>query len=150
MRIQISIVFSLLLIFSIVVFSSIENGHASQIIGIGTGFDNSSILELKNPRGNTEEINTVRIWLSGDNEFKTFKTEKGWMGKNTPQGVIIFSSQNNVNPGESVKFGIKTLRDNPTINWKALDSNGDVISSASTKILSSSEEQNNSELNQYV
>ena len=40
----------------------------------------------------------------------------GWIGKNTPQGVIIFTSQKEVIPGEDVKFGIKTIKQNPTIN----------------------------------
>ena len=79
------------------------------------------ILELKNSRGNTASIDTVRIWLGENNEFKSFKTEQGWMGKNTPQGVIIFTSENETIPGEGVKFGIKTTKQNPMINWKAID-----------------------------
>jgi len=71
----------------------------------------------------------------------------GWIGKNTPQGVIIFTSQNEVKPGEDVRFGIKTTEKNPEINWKALDSNGQVISSASTKITVSEIEDDKPELN---
>ena len=88
---------------------------------------------MSNNRGNDVNVNTVRIWLSEDNEFKTFKTEQGWTGRNTPQGVIIFTAQNELNPGESVKFGIKTILENPVINWKAVDLEGNVISSASVK-----------------
>ncbi len=117
------VLFSLLLISSVVLASSLESSFAQEIIATSTGFENSTILELKNARGNTVNIDTVRIWLSGENEFKSFKTEQGWMGKNTPQGVIIFTSQNQVNPGEDVKFGIKTTELNPIINWKAIDEN---------------------------
>ena len=148
MRIYPTVFFSLLLVSSIVIVSTFEKGFAEEIIATGTGFEDSAILELKNARGNIVEIDTVRIWLSGENEFKTFKTEQGWMGKNTPQGVIIFSSQNNLSPGETVKFGIKTSLENPVINWKALDANGNLINSASTRILSSTVEQNKPELNQ--
>ena len=70
------------------------------------------------------------------------------MGKNTPQGVIIFTSQNQVNPGEDVKFGIKTTKQNPIINWKAIDENGAVITSASTKITISETDDDNVELNE--
>ena len=94
------------------------------------GFENSTVLEFKNSRGNNVEIDSVRIWLSGENSFQSFKTEKGWIGKNTPQGVIIFTSENSIGPGENVKFGIKTLVGKPPINWKALDSNGNVIQTA--------------------
>jgi len=143
-----TVFFSLLLISSIVFVSSFENSLADEVVATNTGFENSTILELKNSRGNTANIDTVRIWLSGENEFKSFKTEEGWMGKNTPQGVIIFTSQKEVNPGEGVKFGIKTTEKNPVINWKALDSNGVLISSASTKVTISNTDENQSELNQ--
>jgi hypothetical protein len=129
------VLFSSLLISSIILASNFESSYADDVIATSIGFEDSVILELKNSRGNTDNIDTVRIWLSGDNEFKSFKTEQGWMGKNTPQGVIIFTSQNNVNPGEGVKFGIKTTEQNPIINWKALNGNGEVITSATTKII---------------
>ena len=140
--------FSLLLVSSIIFVSSFENSFADEVIATSTGFEDSTILELKNSRGNTAEIDTVRIWLSGDNEFKSFKTEEGWMGKNTPQGVIVFTSQNEVAPGQSVKFGIKTIENNPVINWKALDSKGEIISSASTTVTKSEGTENKPELNQ--
>jgi len=141
------VLFSLLLISSIVLISSFESSFADEVVATSIGFENSTILELKNVRGNTANIDTVRIWLSGENEFKSFKTEQGWMGKNTPQGVIVFTSQKEVNPGEAVKFGIKTEQENPIINWKALDSSGEVISSASTTITKSEAPQNKPELN---
>ena len=142
------VLFSLLLISSIVAISSFESSFADEIVGTSTGFENSTILELKNIRGNTVNIDTVRIWLSEENEFKSFKTEQGWIGKNTPQGVIVFTSQKEVNPGEGVKFGIKTEQENPIINWKALDSKGEIISSASTTITKFETPQNKPELNQ--
>ena len=104
----------------------------NEIIVNSVGFENSTVLEFKNSRGNNTEINSVRIWLGDENSFQSFKTEKGWMGKNTPQGVIIFTTQDSIRPGESVKFGIKTLVDNPSVNWKALDSNGNIIKTAKT------------------
>jgi len=142
------LVFSLLLVSSVIFVSSFGTSFADEIIATSTGFEDSTILELKNSRGNTENIDTVRIWLSGDNEFKSFKTEEGWMGKNTPQGVIVFTSQNEISPGQSVKFGIKTIESNPIINWKALDSNGEIISSASTTVTNSIISQDKPELNQ--
>ena len=140
--------FSLLLVSSIIFVSSFENSFADEVIATSTGFEDSTILELKNSRGNTAEIDTVRIWLSGNNEFKSFKTEEGWMGKNTPQGVIVFTSQNEVAPGQSVKFGIKTIENNPVINWKALDSKGEIISSATTIVTKSEGSENKPELNE--
>ena len=142
------VLFSILLISSVILVSNLEISFADEVIATSTGFEDSTILELKNARGNSANIDTVRIWLSGENEFKSFKTEQGWIGKNTPQGVIIFTSQNYVNPGEEVKFGIKTTERNPTINWKAIDTNGEIISSASTRTIISNESNDGSELNQ--
>ena len=142
------LVFSLLLVSSIIFVSSFESSFADEVIATSTSFEDSTLLELKNNRGNTAAIDMVRIWLSGDNEFKSFKTEEGWMGKNTPQGVIVFTSQNEVAPGQSVKFGIKTIENNPVINWKALDSNGEIIHIASTAITKSETTKPKPEFNQ--
>tara|TARA_Y100000590_G_scaffold180838_1_gene206126 strand:+ start:798 stop:2930 length:2133 start_codon:yes stop_codon:yes gene_type:complete len=127
------VIFSTTIICSIILVSSIGTSFADQIIATSTGFENSTILELKNSRANSANIDSVRIWLSGDNEFESFKTEKDWLGKKQLNGVIVFTTDNSVKPGEIVKFGIKTVEPNPAINWKALDSDGKVISSAKTK-----------------
>lgn len=111
------------------------------IIGTSTGLESTSILELKNNTEKNENIETVRIWLSEDNSFKSFKTEKGWTGKFEVGGkVLAFSSQESVKPGENVKFGIKTSSNNPAINWKAIDQNGNVIQSARTLTIESESE----------
>jgi len=142
------LVFSLLLISSVIFVSGFDTSFADEVIGTSTGFEDSTILEIKNSRGNTASIDMVRIWLSGENEFKSFKTENGWMGKNTPQGVIVFTSQTEIDPGQSVKFGIKTIENNPVINWKALDSKGEIISSASTTVTKSKISENKPEFNE--
>tara|TARA_B100000029_G_scaffold37130_1_gene34924 strand:+ start:860 stop:2974 length:2115 start_codon:yes stop_codon:yes gene_type:complete len=134
MRTSSLVIFSIFLISSIILVSSIDSSHADEIMAKSIGFDGSIIFELKNSRGSITSIDSVRVWINEENEFTSFKTEQGWMGKKQLNGVIEFTSQNQVNPGESVKFGIKTLEENPVINWKALDSSGNVISSASTKI----------------
>lgn len=91
-----------------------------------TNFEKTTIVEFVN--NDTVEVNTVRLWLGTDSgTFKSFKTEKGWTGLKTPQGVLVFSSENSLGPGESVKFGIKTETENPGVNWKSLDSNGNEI-----------------------
>ena len=140
------VVFSLLLVSSILGISTIQNSFG-EVIATSTGFEGSSILELKNSRASTQSIDSVRIWLGEDNEFKSFKTEQGWLGKKQLNGVIEFTSQSQVNPGESVKFGVKTMQNNPIINWKAVDSDGNVISSASTKSIENELEGKKPELN---
>ena len=117
------------------------------VTGTSTGLDYSSILELENKRGNDTNIDSVRIWLSENNSFKSFKTEKGWTGKFEVGGkVIVFSPQDSVKPGENVKFGLKTTSKNPIINWKALDSNDQVMQTA-TAITNQSNKEIISEIN---
>ncbi|MCV0366115.1 MAG: biofilm-associated protein [Nitrosopumilus sp.] len=82
--------------------------------------EETTIIELTNEQN--ENVNTFRIWLGSDFSFKSFKTEKGWVGEKTPQGVIVFTSSEPIKKGESVKFGVKTDKVNAGINWKALDS----------------------------
>ena len=133
MRVSLSILCISLFTMSILVISS-QPAYGQQLItATSTGLDYSSILELENKRGNDFNIDSVRIWLGEDNSFKSFKTERGWIGKFEVGGqVIVFSSQENVKPGQNVKFGIKTSSENPVINWKALDSNDQIIQSAAT------------------
>jgi len=85
------------------------------------GFEETTIIEFKN-KGSTE-IQTIRMWLGEDNAFKSFKTEKGWTGKKTLQGVLVFTASESIKPGQSVKFGVKTDESMPGINWKAVDAN---------------------------
>ena len=82
--------------------------------------EETTIIELTNLQ--EEDINTLRIWVGSDFSFKSFKTEKGWIGEKTPQGVIVFTSSEPIKKGESVKFGVKTDKVSSGINWKALDS----------------------------
>lgn len=93
-------------------------------------YENTSIIEFTNK--GTIDINSFRIWLARDFDFKSFKTEQEWVGEKTPQGVIIFTSSESIKPGESVKFGVKTDKVTPGINWKALDTDGNLMATGKT------------------
>ena len=41
--------------------------------------------------------------------------------------MIVFSSSDSIKENQAVKFGIKTDKPNPIINWKGLDSTNSVI-----------------------
>jgi hypothetical protein len=95
-------------------------------------FEETTIIEFKNSNDNTSEIDTFRMWLGSDSNFKSFKTERGWTGQKTPEGVIVFTTSNPLQPGEVVKFGVKTDKPKPGINWKALTNTGQQISTGKT------------------
>jgi len=110
---------SITLLFSIVIILIPSNAYAEEIDVKSIALEETTIIELTN--NSNKEVNTLRIWLGSDFNFKSFKTEKDWVGEKTPQGVIIFTSSESIKPGESVKFGIKSDKAKPGINWKALD-----------------------------
>lgn len=109
---------SIVLLFSLVLITLPSNVYAQVSIS-SVGLEETSLLELTND--STIDVNTLRIWLGSDFNFKSFKTEKGWTGEKNSQGVVIFTSSESIKPGESAKFGVKTDKINPSINWKALD-----------------------------
>ena len=97
------------------------------------GFEKTTVIEFEN-KGETE-IETIRLWLGTDFLFKSFKTEKGWTGIKTPEGVLVFSTPKALESGEVVKFGIKTDNAKPGINWKVLDKNDLSIEIGKTLVL---------------
>ena len=110
---------SIVLLFSITLVLIPSNAYADEISVESIGLEETVIIEFTNDLD--KEINTFRIWVGADFNFKSFKTEKGWIGEKTPQGVIVFTTSDPIKRGESVKFGVKTDNKNPGINWKAID-----------------------------
>jgi len=117
---------SLILVFTLsVILLPFYSYAEGTVIVESTSFEKSTIIEVTND--GAKEIHSFRIWLSSEFNFDSFKTESGWVGEKTPQGVIIFTSKEPVNSGESVKFGVKTNASKPGINWKAIDQKGEQI-----------------------
>jgi hypothetical protein len=116
---------SIILIFSIVLISIPVNSYAEEIVVKGAGVDSTTIITLTND--STQDVETFRIWLNENFNFQSFKTEQGWTGEKNSQGVIIFTSSDSIKVGESVKFGIKTDKPNPVINWKGLNQENNII-----------------------
>ncbi|MCE9618232.1 MAG: biofilm-associated protein [Nitrosarchaeum sp.] len=107
------------------------NAYAAETIEAKSfSFEETTIIEFTN--SGKEDVNSFRIWLGSDINFKSFKTESSWTGEKTPQGVIVFTSSESVKPGESIKIGVKTDKTNPGINWKALDKNEKQIETGTT------------------
>ena len=111
------VILSIALLFSIILIS--VPSYAEEVSVKSIALDETTVIELTND--SDVDITAFRIWLGSDFSFKSFKTEKGWVGEKTPQGVIIFTSSESIKPGESVKFGVKTDKLSSGINWKALD-----------------------------
>ena len=117
---------SSVLFISLTILLNPTNAFAEDVEIKDITFEETTILELTNE--SEQEISMFRVWLGSDFEFKSFKTEKGWVGEKTPQGVIIFTSPDTIKIGESVKFGFKTDKVTTGINWKALNEKNEQIS----------------------
>ncbi len=115
---------SIVLLFSLVLITIPINSYAEEVNVKSFSLDETTIIQVEN--NSNKDINTFRIWLGSDFNFESFKTEKGWVGEKTPLGVVIFTSSDSIKPGESVKFGVKTDKPNPGINWKVIDDKEEV------------------------
>ena len=116
---------SSVLLIALIIMVNPTNVFADDINIKNITLEETTILEVTNE--SNQEINMFRVWLGSDFDFKSFKTEKGWAGEKTPQGVIVFTSPDTIKSGESVKFGFKTDKITTGINWKALNENDEQI-----------------------
>jgi hypothetical protein len=105
--------------------SVVEDAGLLSINAKSHSFEETTIIEFTN--SGKKDVSSFMIWLNSDSNFKSFKTERSWIGEKTPQGVIVLTSSESVKSGESIKIGIKTDIPNPEINWKALDKNNEEI-----------------------
>jgi len=139
---------SIIILFSISLILIPSEVYADEINVVSVGLDETAIITATNNSDN--EIKSFRVWLGEEFNFKSFKTEKGWIGEKNQQGVIIFTSSETVKTNELVKFGLKTDKMNPIINWKALDQENKIIDTGIIKLSKLSEVNQNSniELNQ--
>ena len=129
------ILLTIVVLFSVSLILIPSNGYAEEINVKSVELDKTTIISFTNDA--VEDVKTFRIWLGENVNFKSFKTEKGWIGEKNPQGVIIFTSSEPIKTGESVKFGFKTDKSSPVINWKGLDQTNIIIDTGvvvSTKI----------------
>ena len=125
---------SVLLVISIFTLLSISEVNAEEVISVNAvSYENTIIIEFENE--SASKIKTIRMWISGEKSFKSFKTELGWSGGKYSDGkLLIFTVTDTLNPGESVKFGLITNEKVVAINWKALDQNEQSIDTRKTHI----------------
>ena len=122
---------SLILILSIFTIFSISEVQAAENIFVNAkSFENTIIIEFENGLvGVDDTIKTIKIWLSPDNSFKSFKSEPDWGGGKYSDGqLLVFTATNPLKPGESIKFGVITDKKTSGINWKVLDKNENQLS----------------------
>ncbi|MBU12998.1 MAG: hypothetical protein CMH71_01285, partial [Nitrosopumilales archaeon] len=133
---KVNFIIILLAVVSLLVVLPPSEITAAETISVNAkNLDNTIIIEFSNSPNNTSEIKTIKVWLGGDKTFKSFKTESGWGGGTYSDGkLLVFTAVDNLNAGESVKFGLITNQKVTGINWKALDKNDNAIDTNKTPI----------------
>ena len=88
---------SMLLVFSIFTLLSISEVNAEEVVSVNAvSYENTIIIEFENE--SASKIKTIKIWLSGDDSFKSFKSEPGWGGGKYSDGkMLIFTATNMLN-----------------------------------------------------
>ena len=133
---------AVMLLFVCTIFFNIDSfAQENSVSSNSVAFEDTTIIGFEN--NDSVEIETIRMWLDSDFTFKSFKTEKSWTGQKTPQGVIIFTTNEPIQTGESVKFGIKTDKAEPKINWRLLDKNEKEIGTGVTLVTTTINENTN-------
>lgn len=124
-------IITILLVSALIFMVSIPKiSAASELVTVtATNHDQVTVIEYKNNEENIFDITSVVLKVDDGGSFKSFKTERGWIGKKTDSDTITFTSTIPVKPGQSVKFGVKTDKSNPVFNWEAFDKEGDEIGS---------------------
>ena len=115
---------------SLFIYDNSQISAAGELVTVtATNHDQVTVVEYKNNEENIFDITSVVLKVEDGGSFKSFKTEKGWLGKKTDAGTITFTSSIPIKPGESVKLGVKTDISTPVFNWNAFDTEGDEIGS---------------------
>jgi len=89
-----------------------------------------SVVKIENSEDNIYSINLV--WLTLQNGIiQSFKSIDGWSSEtaSNPNTVQFRTDSKSIQPGESVRFGIKSDQTNPIFKWIILDEDGDELGS---------------------
>jgi len=89
-----------------------------------------TVVKIENSKDNIYSIKL--IWLTLENGvIQSFKATSGWSAEtaSNPNTIQFRTDTNPIQPGESVRFGIKSDQKSPIFKWIILDEDGDEIGS---------------------
>jgi hypothetical protein len=78
---------------SLFIYDNSQISAAGELVTVtATNHDQVTVVEYKNNEENIFDITSVVLKVEDGGSFKSFKTEKGWLGKKTDAGTITFTS----------------------------------------------------------
>lgn len=104
---------------SLVLIQASSSGALVTMTATNNGM--TTTLQFTNNAENISDISSLILQIGQGGNFKSFKTDSGWVGIRNSVNILTFTSTNPIKPGHSANFVVKTDQSNPVIAWKALD-----------------------------
>jgi hypothetical protein len=111
-------------------YAQLESRESLLVKVTGKSWKTISVVKIENSKDNVYDINLV--WLTLQNGvIQSFKSIDGWRSEtaSNPNTVQFRTDSMPIQPGESVRFGIKSDQTNPIFKWIILDEDGDELGS---------------------
>ena len=126
-----SIIFLVLLVssgYGTYIMQYVDATSGSVTVTATNSVDNT-VLHVMNNADSTSDVTSFILQLNGGGLFKSYILDSGWIGKKTSPNTLTFSSLNPLKPGDTINFQVRTDNENPSMVWKAFDSNSLVLGS---------------------
>ena len=111
-------------------YAQLESPESLLVKVTGKSWKTISVVKIENNKDNIYDINLV--WLTLQNGvIQSFKSVDGWSSEtaSNPNTVQFRTDSKPIQPGESVRFGIKSDQTSPIFKWIILDEDGDELGS---------------------
>ena len=111
-------------------YAQLESSESLLVKVTAKSWKTISVVKIENSKDNIYSINLV--WLTLQNGvIQSFKSIDGWSTEtaSNPNTVQFRTDSKPIQPGESVRFGIKSDQINPIFKWIILDEDGDELGS---------------------
>ncbi len=111
-------------------YAQLESRESLLVKVTGKSWKTISVVKIENSKDNIYDINLVWVTLQ-NGVIQSFKSIDGWSSEtaSNPNTVQFRTDSTPIQPGESVRFGIKSDQTNPIFKWIILDEDGDELGS---------------------
>ncbi len=111
-------------------YAQLESRESLLVKVTGKSWKTISVIKIENSKDNIYDVKLV--WLTLQNGIiQSFKSIDGWSSEtaSNPNTVQFRTDSKPIQPGESVRFGIKSDQITPIFKWIILDEDGDELGS---------------------
>src|SRR5690349_2769959 len=91
---------------SLVLIQASSSGALVTMTATNNGM--TTTLQFTNNAENISDISSLILQIGQGGNFKSFKTDSGWVGIRNSVNILTFTSTNPIKPGHSANFVVKT------------------------------------------